>query len=391
MQPERRLNLPISWKGFWWISQRLLLGALWLLVAAQIVRALFPKHPRGDLGLVLDAATRLRMAEPLYIASEYLPHTKSPLATFAFLPLTYLPVWLVDKVWDAAIIIATVWLFAWCAKQVKGVFPSENSPTAVILAAFLCTFNPLNNELAFGQFNLFLLLSTISAVYLPQKWLGGALFTFSLIFKPTQILFVPWIFLFCRNRVQVFLGGCGLLVSLAVLYGFCFGWEKLVSDHVLWWASTAAATPFHLRRPDNYGLPSLFVTSGMPASAWIALQILGLALAVGINHRQKDRFRALALSGCLVVLFSPMAWLHVYVLTVPWLVVLWGEARSQSKDWLWLIAIAAYYWGTQIFNPTTEKVAVLNWMFFNRPPLVGLVVALAIAAIASRRNPRTVS
>lgn len=375
----------------WW-GGRIVFALLVLVVLSQLYLAFFPKHRRGDLGLVLDAATRLRTGQVLYIDSEYLPHTKSPLATFAFVPASYLPVWWMDRLWDLALMLGYFVLFRWLAVRLRE--RGEGEIASVLIFSFFTAFNPLVTEIAFGQFNLLLLLATIAVASRSSigAFCGGAAFAFSICFKPTQILFLPWAWKFARHRWLSLLGGATLMGLLAVGYLGLFGVDRIVEDHRVWWRKTSAATPYHLGRPDNYGLPSLFFWLGMPASAWGWFQIAGCITAAWLMRRKMDVLAALALTGCLAIVCSPMAWLHVYVLSFPFVVLLWTELRTAKvsgvgnpiakasgvrKAVQWLVAaIVCYYWGTEFFNPTFEKMAIFNWMFFTRPPLIGLLAAL---------------
>ncbi len=355
---------------------RLLLGLLALLLVAQFAKVLLSPHRRVDLGLVIDAAARLAHGEELYPYSEYLPHTKSPLATFVFTPLTFLPTPVLDRLWDLALVACMVWLFAWASRQV-GVQSVSRAKLAV--AVLFTTFNPLNTEIAYGQFNLLLLLASVVSVYAARQSLSGALFAFSIFFKPTQIVYLPWIARFNAHRMRWFLSGVAGVTLTTILYCAFHGAGTLVEHFRIWASQTGAVTPYHLGRPDNYGLPSLFVYFGMPASYWPVFQLLGLVSAYLVCRKVSNAFEALAWTSCITVIVSPMAWLHVYVLTVPFVFLLWKRFFDAPKDRaVVLAAIAVYYWGTEFFNPTTEKLWVFNWMFFNRPPLFGLLAAMAI-------------
>jgi hypothetical protein len=92
----------------------------WLAVAlfcaiylSQFYVTLFKKTSRGDLALVLDAATRMRSAELVYDTAEYHTHTKPPLTTLAFVPLSMLPRFYAERVWDLFTLLVIVLCIAW--------------------------------------------------------------------------------------------------------------------------------------------------------------------------------------------------------------------------------------------------------------------------------------
>lgn len=368
------------------ILGRFFLGLLALLLVAQFAKVLLSPQRRCDLGLVVDAASRLARGETLYPYSEYLPHTKSPLATFVFTPLTALPTPVLDRLWDLMLVACMVSLFAWASKQVA---VQSVSRAKLAVAVLLTTFNPLNTEIAFGQFNLLLLLAAVVSVYGARRPWSGAVFAYSVLFKPTQIVFLPWIARFNSQRRRWLLSGVVAVTSIAVLYCARHGVGPLIEHFQVWATQTGSLTPYHLGRPDNYGLPSLFVYLGMPAHCWPAFQILGLVGSYLICRRVTDVFEALAWTSCVTVIVSPMAWLHVYVLTVPFVFLLWKRFFDLPQERAWVVgAIAAYYWGTEFFNPTTEKISFFNWMFFNRPPLFGLLASMALFGVARWKGVR---
>ena len=253
------------------------------------------------------------------------------------------------------------------------------SRAKLAVAVLLTTFNPLNTEIAYGQFNLLLLLAAVISVYAARQPLAGAAFAFSIFFKPTQIIYLPWIARFNAHRVRWFLSGVVGVLLTTILYCAFHGAGTLVEHFRVWASQTGAVTPYHLGRPDNYGLPSLFVYVGMPASYWPVFQVLGLVGTYFTCRKVANAFEALAWTSCITVIVSPMAWLHVYVLTVPFVFLLWRRFFDAPKDrFRVLAAIAAYYWGTEFFNPTTEKLWFFNWMFINRPPLLGLLASMMI-------------
>jgi|GEM_PF-2616383 len=369
----------------------------WLFVAlfcaiylSQFYVTLFKKTSRGDLALVLDAATRMRSAELVYDTAEYHTHTKPPLTTLAFVPLSMLPRFYAERVWDFFTLLAIAacigWTLSWMP-QIDGV-----SKGAVGFLAFCCTFNSFNAELIFGQFNVLLLLAAMAAVFATAAVPAGAAYVFSLFFKPTQIVFGPPI-LRTRGQSTDFwkfgTGGVAMLASLAVAYGLFLGWDRLLSDHLAWWAKAGGVTPIHVAREDNNGLPSLFASWGMSPNLWWLFQLAGIAFAFAISSRIKDKFTVFALTAAVTVVCSPMAWRYCYVLAFPLLCWMWGQslAPGLARHWRWILGfgILAYFWGTQLFNPELVKVPALAALFPDRPPLWGLLVALLSALYVALR------
>lgn len=351
---------------------------------SQFYVTLLKKTSRGDLALVLDAATRMRSAELVYDAAEYHTHTKPPLTTLAFVPLSMLPRFYAERVWDFFTLVAIACCIAWTLRLLPPM-PGV-SKGAVGFLAFCCTFNSFNAELIFGQFNVLLLLAAMAATFSRAVIPAGAAYAFSLFFKPTQIVFGPSILRSHHKRSSVWklvAGGVVIVVLLAMAYGVFLGGNRLVSDHLAWWAKAGGVTPIHVVRDDNNGLPSLFASWGMSPQLWWLFQLAGIAFAFVLSFQIKDKFAGFALTAATTVVCSPMAWRYVYVLAFPLLCWMLGRGlsplSSRAHRWILSIGILAYFWGTQVYNPELLKVPALASLFPDRPPLWGLLVAMACA------------
>lgn len=351
---------------------------------SQFYVTLLKKTSRGDLALVLDAATRMRNAELVYDSAQYHTHTKPPLTTLAFVPLSLLPRFYAERVWDLFTLVAIIGCIAWTLRLLP-LHPGVNQ-SAVGLLALGCTFNSFNAELIFGQFNVLLLLAAMAAVFSRRVALSAATYCFSLFFKPTQIVFGPLILRSHPKRSSLgtlVAGSVVIVVSLALAYGIFLGTDRLLLDHAEWWAKAGGVTPIHVAREDNNGLPSLFASWGMSPKLWWLFQIGGVAFAFAVSFKVKDKFAAFALTAATTVVCSPMAWRYVYVLAFPLLCWMWAQCLSSvvSRGYRWIlgVGILAYFWGTQIYNPELLKVPLLAAFFPDRPPLWGLLLALASA------------
>lgn len=344
---------------------------------SQFYVTLFKKTSRGDLALVLDAATRMRSAELVYDTAEYHTHTKPPLTTLAFVPLSILPRFYAERVWD----LLTLFAIAGCIGWTLSVLPKSAgvSKSAVGFLAFCCTFNSFNAELIFGQFNVLLLLAAMAAVFSSKMIPAGAAYAFSLFFKPTQVVFAPPILKARSQRVAFWKFGAGGIAAMALLalaYGLFLGWDRLVSDHLAWWAKAGGVTPIHVARDDNNGLPSLLASWGMAPGRWWLFQLAGIAFAFFVSLKIKDKFASFALIAAATVVCSPMAWRYVYVLAFPLICWMWAECLAGRSRKVLGFGIAAYFWGTQFYNPELLKVPLLAALFPDRPPLWGLLVAM---------------
>jgi hypothetical protein len=169
-----------------------------------------------------------------------------------------------------------------------------------------------------------------------------------------------------------------MMAVLALAYSFFLGWDRLVSDHLAWWAKAGGVTPIHVAREDNNGLPSLFASWGMAPQSWWWFQLAGITFAFALSSKVRDKFATFALTAAATVVCSPMAWRYVYVLAFPLLCWLWAQCLTlclarRSRGVLG-VGIAAYFGGTQFYNPELVKVPLLAALFPDRPPLWGTPV-----------------
>ena len=202
----------------------------------------------------------------------------------------------------------------------------------------------------------------------------GLAYFLALLLKPTNLIFLPWIFIRKSGRLAVALwgGGWGALVSIAFI--FSFGWERLFSLHQQWLSFLPHSMEKHLYRVDNYGLPSWLASHDFPSlHPW--LLIVSVLLAFIVSSRSSWQ-GSLAFCGYLICLASPMTWLQNFTLLLPLAIYSMGQfnhRRNPVETLLWGGGLVIFYASFQIYNPTTCALGLCDYP--SELPFYGFLVS----------------
>lgn len=290
-------------------------------------------------------------------------HTKPPLATLVALILTVVPQWFQERGFDLLNILA---FLAWGRRYALS--------RRHLLVGVLFTLNAWNAEIRLGQYNLFTLWGILWAAEGTSPLRGGGL-ALALLFKPVNLVFLPWVACHGENRRQLLLSTAAAFAGLALLYIGLFGTVVFWNDHLTWWRFIPTSVNKHLLRDDNYGLPSLFAQFGVNQlqNLWL---FLGLGAAALIARREKSE--ALTWTAIVCIAVSPMAWLQNYSLLLGsnllWLTQFLKTRSRKMVAALLLIEVFHQGW-----NPTLKP--YLGPFSDVRIPLLALLVASLFAAV----------
>ncbi|NDD91576.1 DUF2029 domain-containing protein [bacterium] len=347
----------------------------------------FRESGRGDLDILLTAGKRFSDQQAVYLITDYSEHTKPPLLNPILAWLSQAPATWVHTFWDLLLLpLPFITLVLWCRNlKKKGAF----FPTAAAIAVM----GPLwFTEAGYGQYNLVLLAITLLSLLWYsdsssiRQHLAGVLFYFSVILKPTQILYLALFIAPIRalRRSILFLSGIatGGLASVAV-YLWYRPWPILVSDLAQWKDFISASQTKNIFRTDNYGIPTLLARNGVSwaQSPWITF--LGLFLAFFVWKKIRNRELALALIIVLSIVFSPMAWRQNFVLLLPVAYELAVKLTEDGHDlWSWLGIFSLFTLAR--FNPHWVSSSAMElWATYCGPGIIALLATIALA-LASR-------
>lgn len=337
-----------------WRFSQLFSGAALLLILLILGASLLKNfYHRVDLKICYDAAVNLRNHAEVYRISDALEHTKPPLGTLLFVPVSYLPFSILAVFWNLLLVLSIA--------GIPYLLIEKSGPRfSVALAVTLLCLNQINVELEVGQYNLLSLFIVLVLDRLKPR-ASGMGFVALVLLKPTSVLFLPYLLRQPSrerpsNRVRSFLTGVVLgLGFLSAVYGFAFGWGALVGDHQRWLEFLPLSTQKHIFNLDNLGIPGMLAPF-VPLYKHSNL-LLALGLAALWFLKSKINNSLLLLSSCVLAILwlSPMTWPQNYaLLIVPmvWIVLELRHERQQgqklSRSLLW--GLGLYYLSSQILN-----------------------------------------
>jgi len=283
-------------------------------------------------------------------------HTKPPLATLVSLVLLLIPQLLQERLWDILNIVAFV---AWGKRYAHS--------RRHLLVGILFTLNAWNAEIRLGQYNLLTLWGMLWATEGKSPARGAGLIL-ALLFKPVNVVLLPWVFRY-GNRRGLFFSALAALSILVGTYAGLFGISALVNDHLTWWRFLPGSVAKHLLRDDNYGLPSLtaqFFGGRNTSTLWL---VLGLCVAWWVTRRD-EKASALAWLAGISIVVSPMAWLQNYSMLLG-INLLWLWQYQRTRLFQIGLALLLVYVFHQGWNPTLKpylgvfaalRLPLLSWL-----------------------------
>lgn len=358
--------------------KRFFFAAGWLVIAALLGITVFSKTTRIDLDIILGAAENLWAGLPVYDLTDTLEHTKAPMLTQFFIPLSKLGTWWASRLWDLLTVTAYPAL-VWFLLGQMGLSARGNRPLLFLLTLLL-TLNPWNTEVWTGQMNVLLLVALLVSVSKVPAPVAGFTLMFTLGMKPPYLLFLPWLLRQspAPKRLLVWTGiATG---ATALMYGAIFGWPALVADHLTWLRFLPESSHKHLTQGLNFGLPS--VTREWPGASVIWL-VTGAVASELACRSFRDKYVSLSIVAPLVVICSPMAWFQNYTLCAGLVALvlsdIFNERAIVARLWLG-VAVAALIVSFPMLNPEIMRHTSWGAPFYtwNRIPLWGILVTLFV-------------
>jgi hypothetical protein len=151
-----------------------------------------------------------------------------------------------------------------------------------------------------------------------RQWGSGALFWFTLILKPTQVLFFP---LFLRTEKKKWFAtgtGLGLGASITcVTYLFFRSFPQMVTDLKEWSYFIEQSQAKHLLRTDNFGLPTQLARHGFSIAQSPLFTLIGLALSTATTFTIQSLSTRIHTVVLITLIFNPMSWRQNYVILLP--------------------------------------------------------------------------
>lgn len=373
-----------SWLAFAAACLVPVLVACWVAATRHPEATLVPWRPRmEDLDVYLAAARDLAAGEVPYHPEVLLPYLYPPLAGLLAIPLTWLPLGLVQFLMlaaNAVSVAAVLWRAGLTGARLS------------FATAGLLVLLPLSHGLVLGQIGLLLLAMTVLEATPGRRVLGpatGVLTGIATAIKLTPALFIPFLFLTGRRREAVVATATTVAVT-----GLAWLVAPAASAHY-WGNLVTGDTGAHPSSRGLLGNQSVLSAvqriAGLEATApglllALVLGCFALAAAIWWQHLGRPWF-AVSLVGLAQVLTSPIAWDHHHVWLVVTVVALVRERLPPT------LAVLAAWWALWAAAGQWEHLPS-DWrtgLEFNYPPLAQLVAAttavsgslLAVAALLS--------
>ncbi|WP_307848648.1 glycosyltransferase 87 family protein [Microbispora oryzae] len=340
-------------------------------------------------------------------APQLLPFTYPPVAAMLAVPLAEMSWPAAQWVWTAGIVAALVVTGGCAFRPLLRSLPGRwAAPPALALLTAACAYlMPIRDQVRFGQVDLFLLLlCLLDCVVRRPRWPRGMLIGIATAVKLTPGVFLIYLAItgFPRrggdgeSRRAFFLGAltAALLTVLPFLVIFDdardYWFGALLDSERL--GANAATTNQSLRGM----LLRLYLPGPFTAVIWLAaVAVIGWYgfRAARRAHRSGDTMTAVALTGLMAVLLSPVAWIHHIAWVVIVVAALAGTGRDRVRSlvaagvWLFYV-LPVPWWGVSI---KALEIPVLS-------PVVGKIVqdgfglgAVALVWILGSWLPRRVA
>ena len=338
-----------------------------------------------DLFVYLYGGRAVLDGLPLYGSVDpvtRLHFTYPPFAAVVMVPLALLPPWLAAALWTAAsvgAIAAVVWVVRRALDR-----PTPGWLVALMTAAALA-LEPVWQNLAFGQTNLFLMLAVVVDLLRPTRRWSGVLVGIAAGLKLTPLVFVVLLVLIgrratARRAALAFAGTVAVGFVVAPAAAATYWAENLVD-------AARIGPPELAHNQSVYGALTRLLDGPPPTWVWLAVAgPLALAvLVVGARwwHRG-DRVLGTGLAALAMLFASPISWSHHWVWAVPVALALWERSRWASAAWTAVFVARPVVW------PPWGRDREFGWgpldhVLGNAYFLAGLAVSVWAAVALNRR------
>jgi alpha-1,2-mannosyltransferase len=276
---------------------------------------------------VLDGVTAFDARDPL----TGLRFTYPPFAAVLMVPLAILPAWLAAALWAGASVGALAAVVVVVRRALARPTPGW---LVALLAGGALAFEPVWQNLAFGQINLVLMLALLVDLLRPSWRWSGVLVGIVAGVKLTPLVFVVLLVLAGRRAAA---GRAALAFAGTVAVGFVVTprWSTTYwTDGLI--SPGRVGPPGLAHNQSVYGALTRLLDARPPTLLWLAIAgPLALALlVVGAGWmRRDDPVLGIGLGALAMLLASPISWSHHWVWAVPIALVAWERSRWVALAW----------------------------------------------------------
>jgi alpha-1,2-mannosyltransferase len=367
----------------------LALGAL-LLIAGGALAAVWMFHPiifrrwdLADLAVYRAAGQAVVHGHSVYgsyVSDQlriHLPFIYPPFAALLFAPFTWLGETPANLAWTASTIVILAGVVRICFAPLLARF-GRAAPVALFFTlAAVAALSPVEDHLRFGQIGIPLMACCVFDCMVEHpRWPRGALIGLAAAIKLVPAIFIPYLWLSGRRRaayVATATFGALTLVGFVATPGD--SWEFFHSKI------------FEPTSPEFFSNQSLEgilqrAIGGPWRILWlvavVVVLVYGLRAAVAAS-RVGDELRAVAITGLVSVLVSPISWIHHLVWIIPVLAVVVGAGRDRRQVAIAFLVAALFVARLPYFGHDELKTGFLAALMQDSYGLlcIGLLVYLA--------------
>jgi len=377
----------------------LVLGAL-VLIAGGVLGAMWMLHPLirkwdlGDLAVYRAAGNAVRHGHSVfgsYVHDQLrtpLPFIYPPVAAVLAVPATLLGETQANLTWTALTIVILGLVVAVCFAPLLRRFGRAAPVAFVLVLASMCALSPVEDHLRFGQVGILLMACCIfDCVVERPKWPRGVLVGFATAIKLVPGIFIPYLWLTGRKRAAwVAAATFGLFTLFGGIVAPGDSWEFFHSKI------------FEPTSPQFFTNQSLegVLQRALPG-AWRVFWIVAIGLVLWFGLRaaveasaRGDELRAVAITGLVSVLVSPISWIHHLVWVVPVIAVILGAGRDPKRVAIAFLVAAVFVARLPYFGHDELKTGLLAGVLKDSYAFVcvALLVYLARGLRSSDAEPR---
>jgi alpha-1,2-mannosyltransferase len=377
----------------------LVLGAL-VLVAGGVLGAMWMLHPLirkwdlGDLAVYRAAGRAVLHGHSVfgsYVHDQLrvpLPFIYPPIAAVLFAPFSWLGETPANVTWTVATVVVLAAVVRICFAPLLRRFGRAAPIALVVTLAAVCALSPVEDHLRFGQVGIPLMAcSVFDCMVEKPRWPRGTLIGIATAVKLVPGIFIPYLWLSGRRRaagVAVAAFGAMTLIGAVVTPGD--SWDFFHSKMF------EPTSPKYFTNQSMEGILQRAIGGPwriMWLVAVVVVLVYGLRAAVAAS-RVGDELRAVAITGLVSVLVSPISWIHHLVWIVPVLAAIIGAGRNRRSVGLAFLVAALFVARLPYFGNDEVKTGLIAALLKDSYGFVCIALLVYLARTVGRRTSEPV-
>ncbi|KRV46591.1 hypothetical protein AQ490_11990 [Wenjunlia vitaminophila] len=364
------------------------LAGLWLVAlllaarqAASVLR-LPPDERLTDLETWIGPNGVLHFRGGLYDHDKF---TGTPFSGLVLKPLTGAAEDSLGVFWTLGTLLLVVALGLVVARALPGPISSRTATLAApVVVSVLVLSLPVRNTFALGQMSILpVLLVLVGCLPATPRRQAGALIGLAAALQPVVLLFAVLLWLVGRRRAALVAGGTFLGCT-------ALAWAALPGDSATYWVHHVAGAGLGAPADgvSNQSLHGMLLRIGLQGPGELLLfgVAAGLVAVVGLRRaawcaKDGQVLLAAALTGCVAVAVSPVAWQHQQLWIL--LAAVGRVGRHKSDRLVWpVFVILVMTAGGEWLVPNISALGVVS----ENVPLTAALLGACVVPFVSRRS-----